>query len=227
MTDGLLRFSARYSCQHFVSFSWCSRARCFEGDGEEALTTFANNDGRAAKTVDQFKAIFDLDVKNVCWPCVMNNKHSETSASSWDCELVSGVKDSDQGVTWVHYITRVALKVVSSLCLSSQPQVKGHRGRSKRGCEVGATCSTGSDGCCSKTNPFFAHEIKFECVLVDLVRAGYGYDYQSFLTYVIKPTWKINQQRFLRSRLCELRINVGEETKANVRSHSAMSQSEF
>ena len=192
MANGLLRFSARDGRQHFISFPSYSRACCFEGDGEETLTILANNDVRAAKTVDQFEAIFDLDVKNFCWPCVMNHKNYETSASSWYCELVSGVKDPDQSVTWVHYITRGSFKVVPCLCLPSQLQLKRHRGRGERGCKVGAACSTGSDSCCSKTSSIFAHEIKVECVLVDLVRPGYSYDNQSFQTYVRKPTRETN-----------------------------------
>lgn len=210
MADGLLRFSARDSRQHFVSFPSYSRAWCFEGDGEETLTTSANNDIRAAKTVDQFEAIFDLDVKNFCWACVMNRKKQETSASSWYCELVSGVKDPDQSVTWVHYITRGSFKVVPCLCLPSQLQLKGHRGRSERGCKVGATCSTGSDSCCSKTPSIFAHEIQVESVLVDLVRSGYSYDNQSFLTYVRKTAWKINQLRCLRSRFMNFVLTMLE-----------------
>ena len=71
--------------------------------------------------------------KNLGRAGVVDNKHHETAASRRDRELVSGVKNPDQGVARMDYVTRVAFKAVSFLCLPFKFQFKGHRWRGEGG----------------------------------------------------------------------------------------------
>ena len=105
---------------------------CFEGNGKETFSVFANRDGGAAKTGNIFQAIFDLDVKPFGFSSVVDHKYDKACPSSWDSELVPGIEDSDKGMAGMDQVARVSLKAVTLLCFTPQFQRKRRRGRGKR-----------------------------------------------------------------------------------------------
>ena len=149
MPNGLLRSSTSDSHQHFVTASTWSRGGCLECDREEAFSVLANGDGSAAKISYIFQAIFDFDVKNLGCTGVVNHKHHQSTSPGGYCVLVSGVKDSDQGMARMDCAVRDAFEAVTLFGHPFQLQLKPCWWRWKGRWEMSATWSVRSHSCCS------------------------------------------------------------------------------